>query len=120
MEFEKLILEAVRTGVQEGVQKKLNSTYSNPLSSMLDEVIKSNRHHFVNILDDAIKSCVNDEVFREEVKAGSRKALAKVLVQRFGGELEKQVNALKSDPVTRARIISAIDEIVKSQSEKTA
>lgn len=120
MEFEKLILEAVRTGVQEGVQNKLNSTYSNPLSSMLDDVIKSNRYHFVNLLDDAIKSCVNDEVFREEVKAGSRKALAKVLVQRFGGELEKQVNALKSDPVTRARIISAIDEIVKSQSEKTA
>jgi hypothetical protein len=39
------------------------------------------------------------------------------LVQRFGGELEKQVNALKSDPTTRARITIAIEEIVK---QKTA
>jgi hypothetical protein len=41
--------------------------------------------------------------------------LAKVLIQRFGGEMEKQVNVLKSDPTTRARITLAIEEIVKQK-----
>lgn len=40
-------------------------------------------------------------------------SLAKTLVQRFGGEIEKQVNVFKSDPTTRARITLAIEDIVK-------
>ena len=68
-----------------------------------------------HLLSDAVKSCVGDEAFREEIKSSTRKVLAKTLVARFGGEIEKQVNALKSDPTTRARIVLAIEEIVQSK-----
>jgi hypothetical protein len=55
---------------------------------------------------------LNDE-FREQIATQIRHKLASVLVARFGGELEKQVNVLKSDPTTRARITLAIEEIIK-------
>jgi len=48
---------------------------------------------------------INSRVFRE---------IQPVDVPGLGGELEKQVNVLKSDPATRARITLAIEEIVKS------
>lgn len=52
-----------------------------------------------------------DDIFTTAV----RTTLAKTLVQKFGRELEKQVNALKSDPTTRARITIVIEEIVASK-----
>lgn len=67
------------------------------------------------ILEDAIAKSLNDTAFTDSIKQAVRQSLAKTLVQKFGGELEKQVNALKSDPLTRARIVLALDEIVKTK-----
>ena len=39
--------------------------------------------------------------------------LAKVIVARMGGELEKQVNALKANPLTRAKITLAIEQCLE-------
>jgi hypothetical protein len=68
------------------------------------------------MLEQAVASCVGDPEFVESIRVAVRQSLAKTLVQRFGGELEKQVNALKSDPITRARITLALEEIVKERS----
>jgi hypothetical protein len=67
------------------------------------------------LLVEGIKSALSDESFRDQIKAALRTKLAKVLIERFGGELEKQVNTLKSDPATRARITLAIEEIIKTK-----
>ena len=120
MEYEQELLNAVRDGLRDGIKRKLSENYNNPLDKILLSVLAQHRVDFEGLLGEAIESCVHDEAFREEIKSGARQTIAKVLVKRFGGELEKQVNALKSDPVTRARIVTAIDEIVKSQSKKTA
>lgn len=113
MNIEQQMQDWIREGVKEAIKSRLGSQYSSPVNSMVDEVIKKQCPDLAELLKEAIQSCVTDESFREEIKAGARKSLAKILVQRFGGELEKQVNALKSDPTTRARITLAIDEIVK-------
>jgi hypothetical protein len=114
IDTEKLLEHAVRDAIREGVVAKFKG-YNSPLDKMAEEVIKRQDAPLRQILVDAIQSCVSDPTFREEIAAATRTALAKTLVQRFGGEIEKQVNALKSDPTTRARITLAIEEIVKSQ-----
>lgn len=116
LDAEKLISDAVRDGIREGVKAKLGSSYSNPLDKLIDGVIQQNAGAFQSLLSESLASCMSDQQFRSDIAASVRSTLAKTLVQRFGGELEKQVNTLKSDPVTRARITVAIEEIVKQKS----
>ena len=120
IDTDKLIENALRDGLREGVKAKLSSSYNNPVDKMIEQAITARNDEFRKLLDDALGSCLKEKQFRDDVKAGVRHTLAKTLIARFGGELEKQVNVLKSDPATRARITLAIDQIVKERSELPA
>lgn len=115
---EQLLENAIRDGIREGVKSRLSNHYgSSPMDKLIDFCINARSEEFRTLLDDSLKSCLNDIEFRETIAASVRSTLAKTLVQRFGGELEKQVNTLKSDPTTRARITLAIEEIVKQKTQ---
>lgn len=105
------IIQAVWDGVRDGVKNKL-SGYGTPLDKLLSDILTENAEKFRVLIGDAISTAVDDKSFREEIKSAVRSNLARLLVARFGGELEKQVNALKSDPATRARITLAIEQLV--------
>ena len=113
-DLESDLLQAVKSGLHAAVKEKLAS-YNSPLEKLLTGIVQSNESELRTLLTDAISSALGDGLFREEIMAGVRKKLATILVQRFGGELEKQVNMLKSDPATRARITLAIEEIIKQK-----
>lgn len=110
---DEILNNAIKDGIREGIKAKF-SGYNSPLDKLVSTAIEANTQAFRGMLEESIASCVNDPDFREEIKSATRTVIAKTLVQRFGGEMEKQVNALKSDPTTRARITLAIEEIVKS------
>ena len=114
MEFETELVNCIRDGIRTGVADKLKG-YSSPLDKLINAAIEKHSTDFRKLMDDAIASCLKDAAFRESIAGSVRHTLAKTLVARFGGEMEKQVNALKSDPMTRARITLAIEEIVKQK-----
>lgn len=107
--------QAVFSGVVAGVKDKL-AAYNSPLDCIMERSLVANQAAIEKLLSDAVLACVGDTTFRAEIAIAVRERLAKTLVQRFGGELEKRVNELKSNPATRARITLAIDDIVKSSS----
>ncbi len=115
LDTDKIITDAIRDGFREGLKAKMSNGYNNPFDKLIQEIIESKSVDFRQLLGEALQSCVGDATFREEVKTAVRHVMAKQLVAKFGGELEKQVNTLKSDPMTRARITLAIEEIVKSK-----
>lgn len=102
---------AVRDGFSSAIRDRLMSLHANPLQRVVEKVFSDNEEWMKSILNDAISVCINSPDFREAVKQAVRERLAKTLVQRFGGELERQVNVLKSDPATRARITLAIESM---------
>ena len=115
-DLEKTLVNAIHDGIREGVKNKLASGYGdNPLSKLIAETLTKHDAAFRSMLSDALASAIGDTEFRESIKTAVRHQLAKTLIARFGGELEKQVNVLKSDPTTRARITLAIEEIVKER-----
>lgn len=116
----KLMTGVIQNGVIEGIRQKMTSTYNNPLGDMVDKMVNDQADSIRDLIRYAIQSCVAEESFRDEIRLAVRTNMAKTLVAKFGGELEKQVNALKSDPVTRAKITMAITEIVKERSAATA
>lgn len=119
IDADQLLENALRDGIRESVKQRFTQ-YKNPLDDLITAAIARHSDSFRTMLDDSLKSCLGDAEFRESIADAVRHSLAKTLIQRFGGELEKQVNVLKSNPTTRARITVAIEEIVKSQSAATA
>lgn len=113
LDANKLVVDAVRDGLREAVKSKITG-YNSPFDELIKSIISSRTNEFRELLESGIHSAVGDANFREEIQSAVRKKLASTLVQRFGGEIEKQVNVLKSDPTTRARITLAIEEIVKT------
>ena len=108
---------AIEAGIKEGISSYLTKSYGNPFEKIIKETIESHEGLIRTLLTDSISSCLKDSDFKEDIRQQVRKNLAKTLVARFGGEIEKQVNVLKSDPTTRARIVTAIDEIVRNKNE---
>lgn len=115
LDVNKLFENAMQDAIREGIKAKFGG-YNSPLDKLCQNAMEKHQAEFKKLLEDSIASCVTDAEFREEIATATRRTLAKSLVQRFGGEIEKQVNVLKSDPTTRARITLAIEDIVKSQS----
>jgi len=99
--------------MRDAVKTKLTG-YNSPLDKLIEETISGHRSEFRQLLEEGISSAIDSNEFRTEIVTAVNRSLATSLVQRFGGEIEKQVNVLKSDPTTRARITIAIEEIVKS------
>lgn len=118
MDTEKILTEAICDGIREGVKSKLTG-YNSPLDVMISDALKRHDQVFRDMLYKAVADAVSEKTFREQIAEAVRHKLAQTLIQRFGGELEKQVNVLKSDPMTRARITLAIEEIVKERCIKT-
>jgi hypothetical protein len=114
LDSDKLLEHAIRDGLRDAVKSKFTG-YNKPLDTLIETAISTHAQKFRAMLEDAIGSCVSDAAFRDEIKNAVHHNLAKTLIQRFGGEIQKQVNVLKSDPTTRARITLAIEEIVKTQ-----
>ena len=110
--FEQQIFQQIKHGLKDAVAAKLGG-YNSPLDGMIVQVVKANETSLVELLDGAVRGMVSDESFRDEIVSATRTKLAKTLVDKLGGEIEKRVNDLKQNPTTRARITLAIEEIVK-------
>lgn len=114
MDIDQQVMNAVQDGIRKGVCDKLGG-YNSPLDKLIGECLAKHDSAFRSLLTDAIGGAVNDPEFRAEVSSVVRKKLTSAMIGKFGGELEKQVNTLRSDPTTRARITLAIDEIIKER-----
>lgn len=114
-DWDAVVRNAVTNAITEGFKRQLDGYSQSPVNQMVAKSLEKFTPEIRSLLEESIGSCVNSNEFREQVAQATREKLAKLLVQRFGGELEKQINTLKSDPTTRARIILAIEEIVKQK-----
>ena len=114
-EWKKLTEDAIKNGIREGIKTQLTSGYSSPLEKLIKEVVDQNAGVIKAMLLEVFGSITKDDEFKKDIITQTRHILAKVLIQRFGGEIEKSVNVLKSDPRTRAEITLAISKIVSGE-----
>lgn len=117
IDAEKIFENAIRDAIREGVKGKMGG-YNSPLDKLVEASLAKHHAAFTELMESSVAACIQSEDFRKEIADAVNRTLAKTLVQRFGGEIEKQVNVLKSDPTTRARITLAIEEIVKQQAKQ--
>lgn len=110
--MENEILKIIKNSVGKSVQEALTK-YNSPFVQMVDNVIRSHKDEIESIVNECVSSLVNSKDFKKEINLALKQKLAKNLVSKFGGELEKSINTLKSNPATRAKIILAIENITE-------
>ena len=110
--MEKQILAQVEKAMGEAITKGLVG-YGKPLSKMTERVIEANSDVLYRLVNEEFSSLLNGDGFKDALKSALRDKLAKTLISRMGGELEKQVNNLKQNPQTRAKITLAISQIIE-------
>lgn len=114
MDLVQQINRTILESVQKSITTMLGSAYNNPLTPIVNQVVAANEPQLKALLNDSLSGLLTDTFQRTQLKEAIQHRLARLLIERFGGELEKSVNVLKSDPTTRARITTAIDDIVRS------
>lgn len=110
--MKKEIINVAEKAIINAVEKELVG-YNKPLSKFVNEVLESHKSDFLKIIDDEITAILNAESFRGALSEALNYKMARLLVSNLGGELEKQVNALKANPETRAKITIAISKVIQ-------
>jgi len=112
MMLEKDILKTAQEAIKGSLIENLTK-YHGPLQKLCEQVIEDNKGSLYELINTEFSTLLNSDDFQNSLKCALNTKLAKVLVSKMGGELEKRVNQLKANPVTRAKITLAIEKCLK-------
>jgi len=112
MSLEKDILQTAKVAIEKSIIENLTG-YNGALQKLCQEVMSDNQQEMYALVNDSFETMLTSDVFKTALKDALNNKLAKVIVARMGGELEKQVNALKANPLTRAKITLAIEQCLE-------
>lgn len=110
--LEKDILRIAKASIEESITSAL-SGYNGPLKELTQQVINKNAETLNALINDEFVSLLDSQEFRRALGEALHAKLAKTLVSRMGGELEKRVNELQQNPTTRAALTLAVDRVIK-------
>lgn len=108
---EKAILETVKSAVHESVLKTLTA-YNNPFDTIVRSVIEAHSDELKEQVDTMLNGIFKDKEFKAILKEEFQHKVAKTLVAKLEGAIEKGVNSYQQDPTLRARMVLALEEIV--------
>ena len=106
------IVNTAKEAIKESIVQSLTG-YQGALTKLCNDVMHNHDEPLRQLVNEEFSELITAEPFREALREALHEKLAKVLIARMGGELEKQVNALKQNPETRAKITLAIDRVVR-------
>ncbi len=112
MTLEKDILQTAKLAIDKSIIENLTN-YNGALRKLCEKVISDNQQEMYDLINSSFETMLTSDVFKIALKDALNNKLAKVIVARMGGELEKQVNALKANPLTRAKITLAIEKCLE-------
>lgn len=112
MEIEEQIVRCAQSAIAKAVHDELVG-YNKPLSKLVCRVLEQHSPDLEKLINDEVSVLIGSADFRQDLKAALNQKLARVLVERMGGELEARVNKLKSNPETNAKITLAITKVVQ-------
>lgn len=115
-DFEKLVLETVRDNINKVVAEKLGG-YDSPLKKMIDDAFKNHDNELREIVYEALGTTIKKADFKIAVKQAFDHKIARCLVEHLTSTIDKAINAIRSDPTIKARMVLAIEEIIKNSQE---
>lgn len=112
--LEEQIIQTVNAGIGEAIKSRLANGYANnPLTALIDSVVSSRLDKLRTIVEEAVDGALFGQ-FRENLQQACAHKLAKIIVSKCEGEIERRANDLRSSPEFRAKVTLAIEQAVKS------
>lgn len=112
------VYNLVRTGLEKAVGQALDKTYNNPVEGIVTDAVKLHSDEIRSLIYQMIGSTIKDKDFQEILRQELKHKVAKNLVAKLEGAIEKSVNEYRQDPVMRSRMTLALEEIINQQSSK--
>lgn len=103
-----IAIEAIKSKVGERF-----SGYSSPLNSIADNVISEHSEEIRGIFIDCMSKTLKNKSFKEAIQEEFTHKVAKSMVAKLEGSVEKAVEKLRQDQTLRARMILAVENIIK-------
>lgn len=113
--IDELFINAIRDSLNDAIKTRLCASYGSPLDKVLSACIDRHQNKIAELFNSAADAAVNSEDFRKEINDAFAHKLARVLVSKFEGEIEKRTSELRADPKFRAKITLAIEKAVNDQ-----
>lgn len=109
--LEKEILKAVESSLTE-VMKNTLGGYSSPLSELMRKVVEKHSEAIEVTVDSAFKTVIDSGGFKETVLKEFEHKVAKLLLAKLEGSVEKAVNAIRNNPSNKAKMLLAVERLV--------
>ena len=106
------ILSTFQTSIHGCIRENLTK-YNGPLHQLCTKVVDDHKEELMTIVEQGFSAVIHADEFKEAVHLAFQHKLAKLLVSKLEGTVEKCVDTLRSNPVLRAKMTLAIESIVK-------
>ena len=110
--MEQTVIKVAKAAIYDAIGKELVG-WNKPLSNFTNAVMLEHETEFKGLINNGVSELLNSTDFKIALKSALHEKLAKLLINKMGGELEKKVNELKQDPTTRAKITLALNKIME-------
>jgi len=115
-DFEKNLLRDAQRAIGEAIKSSLTG-FNSSFNKLVNSVIESHSAELREIINENFTSVIKSDDFSQAIKHAFEHKLAKILVSKLEGSVEKCVNTLRSDPTIRARMVLAIESIIAESRE---
>lgn len=111
-DFEKLMLDTAREYLHKAVSERLVA-YDSPLKKIIEDAFKVHDEELRKLVYDALGTTIKKADFKVAVKQAFDHKIARCMVEHLASVVDKAVNAIRSDPTIKARMVLAIENIIE-------
>ena len=105
------LLAQCEKAIDKSITDALGS-YNSPLMEAVRSALREHQEKLQELASESVAELINSDEFKQTMKLEMKRKLAKVLISQYGGQIEKTVGQLKSNPTSRAKITMAIDGVM--------
>jgi hypothetical protein len=106
------VLSVLHHALLEKVESKL-SGYASPLDAVINSIIAEHETEIRNIINTALETALHSKSLIKSVNDEFQHKVAKSLVAKLEGTVERAVEKLRQDQTLRARMVLAIEQLIK-------
>jgi hypothetical protein len=106
------VLKVANEGIRKIISEKLGG-YKSPLDPIIQSSFEKHQTEISKIVDECLSETIKHKSFKAIIKEEFQHKIAKNLVSKMEGFVEKAVNQLIQTPQMKARVILAIENLIK-------
>lgn len=107
------VLQIAKEAIKEQIVARFGSGYNSPLHKIIDECMANYDGELRSLVNSSLEGLFSSPDFKKIISEEFTRKVAKTMVGKLEGTVERAVDKLKQDETLKARMILAIENIIK-------